>query len=325
MGGTFPLPGGLLKTAALQADLLETDIVVTEGKDKVLHLIKEIGDNHIAASFLDLLFCEGCIDGPVMESERGLFARRQAVADHVKSTLRSRQADELGQELERYQDVDLRRSFKNRSLHLPIPSEDDITRILRSINKSRVEDELNCGACGYSTCREKATAVFQGLAEPQMCLPYLVDQLQENLAQLEMFQRELETAQDQLVQSEKLASMGQLAAGVAHEINNPLGTIMIYAHMLMKEFARGDQHGEDLRMIVEEATRCRSIVAGLLEFARQGKLDLEISDLNAIVLDTIAELDKTAVFMNVRVVNKLQERCHRFLLTHLSSATSSPT
>ncbi len=89
------------------------------------------------------------------------------------------------------------------------------------------KDELNCGACGYETCREYAIAIAKGLAEKEMCLPYLIDELRnayENLS----------NTQEQLRIAEKLASIGQLAAGVAHEINNPLGTILLYTSMLKK-------------------------------------------------------------------------------------------
>ena len=74
----------------------------------------------------------------------------------------------------------------------------------------------NCGACGYASCRDKATAVFQGLAEAEMCLPYLIDKLEQTVAELATSRRELLEAEEQLIHTEKLASMGQLAAGVAH-------------------------------------------------------------------------------------------------------------
>lgn len=305
IGRIFPVSGGLLKTAAMQADVLETDIVVTEGKDNTLYIIREIAEGKLSVKFLDILFCEGCLDGPVIGSKLGLFARKQTVADFVKSRLSEQSQEEFEEQMRRYQGVDLRRSFEDRSIVLPIPSEEDIERILQQIEKFGKANELNCGACGYSTCREKAIAVYQGLAEPQMCLPYLVDQLQENLAQLERFQQELQATQDQLIQSEKLASMGQLAAGVAHEINNPLGTITIYAHIMMKQLRPYDPHWNDLKMVVDEAERCRSIVSGLLEFARQGKLDKQEVDINALLLDTIAEVEKQPFFQRIVVVNRL--------------------
>lgn len=301
----FPVSGGLLKAAAMQADVLETDIVVTEGKDNVLYAVRELSEGKLDVKFLDLLFCEGCIDGPILESQAGLFARKQVVASYVKARLSEQTPEQFEELVAAYSGVDLRRTFADRSIPLPIPTEEDIQRILRQIKKFQKEDELNCGACGYNSCREKAAAVFQGLAELQMCLPYLVDQLQENLAQLRVFQEELQAAHDQLVQSEKLASMGQLAAAVAHEINNPLGTIMIYAHMMMKGLGQGDQRSEDLKVIVDEATRCRSIVAGLLEFARHGKLELEPTDLNALVQECITEVDRQPFFEKVKVANRL--------------------
>lgn len=301
----FPVSGGLLKAAAMQADVLETDIVVTEGKDNVLYAVRELSEGKLDVKFLDLLFCEGCIDGPILESQAGLFARKQVVASYVKARLSEQTPEQFEELVAAYSGVDLRRTFADRSIPLPIPTEEDIQRILRQIKKFQKEDELNCGACGYNSCREKAAAVFQGLAELQMCLPYLVDQLQGNLAQLRVFQEELQAAHDQLVQSEKLASMGQLAAAVAHEINNPLGTIMIYAHMMMKGLGQGDQRSEDLKVIVDEATRCRSIVAGLLEFARHGKLELEPTDLNALVQECITEVDRQPFFEKLKVANRL--------------------
>lgn len=301
----FPVSGGLLKAAAMQADVLETDIVVTEGKDNVLYAVRELSEGKLDVKFLDLLFCEGCIDGPILESQAGLFARKQVVASYVKARLSEQTPEQFEELVAAYSGVDLRRTFADRSIPLPIPTEEDIQRILRQIKKFQKEDELNCGACGYNSCREKAAAVFQGLAELQMCLPYLVDQLQENLAQLRVFQEELQAAHDQLVQSEKLASMGQLAAAVAHEINNPLGTIMIYAHMMLKGLGQGDQRSEDLKVIVDEATRCRSIVAGLLEFARHGKLELEPTDLNALVQECITEVDRQPFFEKLKVANRL--------------------
>jgi two-component system NtrC family sensor kinase len=99
----------------------------------------------------------------------------------------------------------------------------------------------------------------------------------------------LKTAQEQLVQKEKLASVGQLAAGVAHEINNPLGTIMLLADVMHDEAPEDDPRREDLNMITEQARRCKGIVFDLLSFARENRVMAQETDLNRLVESVIAE------------------------------------
>lgn len=98
----------------------------------------------------------------------------------------------------------------------------------------------------------------------------------------------LQQTQQALLHKERLASMGQLAAGVAHEINNPLGTILLFAGILRKEMAEDDPRREDLQLIIDEAERCKKIVADLLNFARQQQVLLQQTDVNAL-LEQVAE------------------------------------
>jgi signal transduction histidine kinase len=107
-----------------------------------------------------------------------------------------------------------------------------------------------------------------------MCLPYTIDRLKKSLVDLHDSNKQLETAQQALINAEKLAGMGQLSAGIAHEINNPLGIILLYSKMMLEDCRPGSDSYNDLTMISEQADRCKSIVAGLLNFARENKVNL---------------------------------------------------
>jgi len=117
------------------------------------------------------------------------------------------------------------------------PTEEKIRQILARTNKFFPEDELNCGACGYATCRDKAVAVANGMAEEAMCLPFMIDQAERVCHELRVPWKDLREVHRHLINTEKLASMGQMAAGVAHELNNPLSSILLYSHILRRKLA----------------------------------------------------------------------------------------
>ena len=301
VGWSFPLSGGLLRTAGIKTDILDNDLLTTEGKDRSLTALGELagGTNH--ARFFDVLFCEGCINGPKMLNDLGVFARKELVANFVNDRRNWASEDEFAQSLEEFRELHLGRAFARQDVELRQPIEDEIAEALRAMKKFAPEDQLNCGACGYPTCREKAIAVCQGLAEASMCLPYLVEELEATCVELQDSHRELESAHQRLVQSERMASMGQLSAGVAHEINNPLGTVLIYSHMLLRQIKDADPIRADLQMIANEAQRCKGIVRGLLDFARQSRVTKTPTELAALANEVAVLMTPRAEAAGVRV------------------------
>jgi two-component system NtrC family sensor kinase len=303
LGRSIPISGGLLRAAGFDVDILQNSVLVTEGKERVLPALKELAGGASKARVLDVLFCEGCINGPKMTNAMSVFARKEMLADHINEQNRGTGGRDLAETLAGFDDVDLGRDFSEQAVILPQPSEGQIEEALRQMKKFGPQDQLNCGSCGYPSCREKAVAVCQGFAEVSMCLPYLVEELEITLSSL---QRSHQATQDRLVQTERLASMGQISAGVAHEINNPLSTILLYSHMLLKAHREGDAEAEDIQMIVSEANRCRSIMRGLLDFARQSRVVRAPTDLRLVIDDLVDSMNMKADPARVRVIADIE-------------------
>lgn len=296
LGRCFPLSGGLLRTASLQVDPLHPAVMAVDGRDRVLRKLDRLRHSQFRPVLLDLLFCEGCIDGPLIDRTITLTERRKRLADHVLAGSAGEPGLAAADAL--LDEVDLSRTFRDRHLEQPAPTEQEIRRILALTRKYRPEDELDCGACGYATCRDKALAVWRGVAEAEMCLPYMIEELEQSVRELARSHQELEEShiqlqrmQEELIQSEKMASLGQLSAGVAHELNNPLGGILLFAGSLLEELAADDPRRREIELIRREAQRCRDIVRNLLNFARQTRLrkqEVKVADLLREVMEVMA-------------------------------------
>jgi transcriptional regulator with PAS, ATPase and Fis domain/iron only hydrogenase large subunit-like protein len=193
-GRLFTLTGGPLKVFGIEPDFLDTETISSEGESHTLDIIRDLSAGRIAPAFIDLRFCDGgCVDGPARDRELNHFYKRKLIVCYNNSQPTYRTAPH-------YRSAatlpDLRRAFSDKSRKLEGPGKDDIKRILHSTNKFAQGDELNCRACGYNTCREHAVAVYQGLADIEMCLPHNMQQIEEDRGRLmqkfELMRRELD-------------------------------------------------------------------------------------------------------------------------------------
>jgi signal transduction histidine kinase/Pyruvate/2-oxoacid:ferredoxin oxidoreductase delta subunit len=282
-GGVFPIGRGLLQASNIEEDLMNGEVVATQGRSQVLDAIQEFASGDLGAKLLEALCCEGCIAGAGIHNSLPLFSRRRLVQLYVCSRMESLDQWHWQENLRRAESLNLSRSFQADDQRTPLPEADQLQEVMARMGKDSPKDQLNCGACGYDTCREHAVAICKGLAENTMCLPYTIDQLCQAVREVEASNRQLAEAQDALIQSEKLASMGQLAAGIAHEVNNPLGVVLMYSHLLLDACPDDSPLRSDLTMITEQADRCKKIVAGLLHFARQNKVVRYPADLRDLV------------------------------------------
>ena len=163
----FPTTGGILKTMAQNAP--GYTYIALDGVDNCISALKDIESGKIHKCFIEMSACVGsCIGGPVMEK----YHSTSPVKDYVTV------ADYAGEhdfEVDQPAPMELKKHFSMIEKKLQAPSENDIMAVLRQMGKFKPSDELNCGSCGYNSCREKAIAIIQGKAEISMCLPFLKD------------------------------------------------------------------------------------------------------------------------------------------------------
>lgn len=163
----YPIPGGIIKSLG-NIKKYNYKFIKAQGIENCIEIFEELAKGDIKNYFIEANSClNGCIDGPCLGDNPVSIIKRYERLDRFSSQF-------LNSKTERaYYGIEMSRSFKDKSHVYKEPSEKEIQNILRKIGKFNKKDELNCGACGYSTCREKAKAVYNGKANLSMCLPYM--------------------------------------------------------------------------------------------------------------------------------------------------------
>lgn len=162
----FPTTGGILKT--MNTENTGYTYMAIDGTENCIAALHDIERGGMHGCFIEMSACSGsCVGGPVMEK-----FHRSPVRDYASV---SKFAGEKDFEVDSPDPLTMKKNFTFIERKLQQPSEAEIRDTLRQMGKMKPSDELNCGSCGYNTCREKAVAILQGKAEISMCLPYLKD------------------------------------------------------------------------------------------------------------------------------------------------------
>ena len=162
----FPTTGGVLKTMAQNAP--GYTYLAIDGVENCMAALREIEDGRIHKCFIEMSACTGsCVGGPIMEERH-----RSPIKDYMAVLAYAGGED--------FEVPDLHENLMEKEMthiakKLPAPSKAEIAEVLKQMGKTTPKDELNCGSCGYDSCKEKAIAVFQGKADLSMCLPFLKD------------------------------------------------------------------------------------------------------------------------------------------------------
>lgn len=208
----LPLAGGLLN--AVDSNDNPREYIRVEGEEKIFELLNCLENGEINPQFIDVLFCDGCING--VDLRHINYFKKENAVNHFIEELGTELIDQKLYSSEIAADLDLTKRFKADFKELPQPTEEEIWKILNQTNKYKDDDLLNCGACGYSSCEEKAIAVYQGLAEVEMCLSYLLSEKRKEIKEIQ----ELNEEMDNLINSSFDGMMMVNQNGVVIRVND---------------------------------------------------------------------------------------------------------
>jgi nitrogen-specific signal transduction histidine kinase/NAD-dependent dihydropyrimidine dehydrogenase PreA subunit len=305
-GAIFPVARGLLQTAKISDNAITGNMIAAEGRIDFQGALKEFEAGLIKNQHMELLCCEGCIMGPGLSKNGKQYNRRSLVSSYANTKMKNIDSENWQKSFDEFAELDLTIRHRAEDPRIETLNADDVNDILVKMGKLTKKDQLDCGACGYESCVEHAIAIKKGLAEVEMCLPYTIEKLHKSVKELALSNEKLSSMKQALKQSEKLAHMGQLSAGIAHELNNPLGVVIMYSNILLEETKAEDPVREDLQLIVDQAGRCKKIVAGLLNFARKNQVNhqtVSIKDLVDQSLESLIIPDRVKINIEDKTTN----------------------
>ena len=166
----YPIGGGVIMSVVADEDLNSYQKVQLDGLENCMEMLESLQKGEIENCFIEANICDGgCVRGPASARWNTSYVKAKIQIEKDAPHKSARELPDISSE-------EISRVFEDRGLKEKIPSEVEMQKILKETGKYSQKDELNCGACGYQTCREKAIAVFNGKAENCMCLPYALMQ-----------------------------------------------------------------------------------------------------------------------------------------------------
>ena len=263
-GGLFPISHGLFQAVDINQGLLEGDILITEGRTNFLQSIKEFKSESQLHQHLDLFYCKGCIQGPGATKGGRKFTRRSQVIKYVNKRMKAIDAYQWRLDIEEFKVLDLSRSFKIKDVRLPLPTKEDVDVVLADMGKSKSEDQLGCGACGYPTCREFAVAHLQGLTDYQQCYTYSIKTLRTYVNKVNASNEKYKKSQEALVESEEKArreeGLAREAAETTTAMLNKLRAGVVIVNHDLKVIEANERF---VQMLGDDATEIADVIPGL--------------------------------------------------------------
>lgn len=265
-GSLYPISNGFLQSAEISEDLRENIIITGDGKTAMIQYMKAFAQSiDEINSHFNMFYCKGCLMGPGTSHTHNRLKRRALVVDYANKRIKNLDKASWEKNIETYSSLNFERTFEPSDERLPEPPEEKIREILNSIEKVIPEDEVNCGACGYETCRDFATAVAKGLTIPEMCTTFSFKNQQNYISSLRATNEKLAEMQDILKKSEQQARMEHESAKETSEITTSLFQKIRAGIVLIDKNLKIIQANQTfINMLGDEAKEINEVVPGLV-------------------------------------------------------------
>ena len=233
-GALYPLPAGILQAGGIRRDMATSNVITAAGREDVFEGINDF-EKYIDTihHHFNLFFCHGCLLGPGMESHNERFRRRALVRQYAEKRVGKLDKVQWQKDMDKWSKLDFSRSFRPDDQRIPEPPAEAINEVLKIIGRENPNDELDCGACGYRSCREFASTVAKGLAIPEMCHTFNLRNKQEYIETLRQTNRKLAETKRALKESEEMAMREkEMAQSASDMMNNmleklPTGVVIV--------------------------------------------------------------------------------------------------
>jgi Na+-translocating ferredoxin:NAD+ oxidoreductase RNF subunit RnfB len=287
-GSLYPLSNGILQAANISEDLLTSTVITAEGRDSVLEAVREF-EQHLEKinQHFNLFFCQGCLMGPGTSQNGDKFLRRTLVIKYAKKRVKTLDKAQWEKDMETFQPIDFSRTFHPNDKRLPMPGDEQIAEVYKILGKKSSADAVNCGACGYASCQDFATAVAQGLARTDMCVNFTLRNRQEYIKALKITNEKLAKTQEALQISEKSARREQMLAKEASETVSamlqkiPSGVVIADEKLKIIE-----SNHAFIELLGEDAREINEIIPGLVGADLKTMLPYQFYNLFSYVLQS---------------------------------------
>lgn len=302
-GTLYPLPAGIIQAGGLKRDMVSSKVITASGKEEVLEAINDFKNySDTIHHHFNLFFCHGCLMGPGMERHEERFRSRALISSYAEKRVTALEKTLWNKEMDRWKHLNFSRTFTPDDQRVPEPPPEAIDEVLKIIGRLNNDEALDCGACGYLSCRQFASIVAKGLAIPEMCHNYNLKNKQEYIETLRQTNRKLAETKTALKESEELAQrekeMAQNASDMLNSMLEKLPTGVVIVNNNLKILHSNKSF---LNIIGEDALAIADIIPGLVGADIKTMIPFNVYNMFTFVIKE----DKPVVSKDIRFEDKM--------------------